>query len=293
VDRLLTPFDRDTTLTPLGGGRFGVTISGDWWVVVGPNGGLVAAVLLRAAEAAVAEPQRIARSLTVHFVTPPTEGPAELQTTVERAGRAVSFVSVRLTQDGRLRALALVALGAPRPEPLAFQHVAAPRLPPPEQCPRFVSGDSPALIRDRWESRWAIGWLPGGDSPPPQGAIEHGGWIRLAEPHPYDAAVLAAMSDAWVPPLLTRPDLANSGVPTVELTIHFLDRAAAQRLAPDSWCIVAFVTDTATDGFLTEEGRIWSSEGALLAHSRQLAILTPFPEGRTPPSLTLEREPAP
>jgi acyl-CoA thioesterase len=212
---------------------------------------------------------------------------------VERSGRAVTFLSVRLVQEGRLRALALVAMGAPRAEPMAFQHVAAPTLPPPSQCPRLVASDSPSLIRERWESRWALGWLPGSETPPPPGAIEHGGWIRLAEARPYDAAVLAAMSDAWIPPLLTRPDLATSSVPTVELTVHFLDRAALGRLAPDSWCIARFVTDTAADGFLTEEGHLWSPEGALLAHSRQLAILTPFPEGRTPPAIVLERDGAP
>ena len=297
-----TCFDRDTTLRPLGEGRFGVTISRDWWVVAGPNGGLVAALIVKAAEAAGTEPgdraQRTTRSVTVHYLLPPAEGPAELVTSVERAGRAVWFVSVRLVQDGKVRALGLVALGIARPPgrgaELAFQHAAVPSLPPPEHCPRLVAVDppdaeaSPSRIRDRWDSRWAIGWLPGGEAPPPQGVIEHDGWVRLAEPQPYEPAVLAAMADAWIPPLLTRPDLGRFSVPTVELTVHVLDRAALDDLAADDWCQVRFATDTAAEGFVTEEGSIWSPDGALLAHARQLALLTPFPDGRMPPVLTLE-----
>ena len=128
----------------------------------------------------------------------------------------------------------------------------------------------------------------GGEAPPPHGVIEHGGWVRLAEPQPYEPAVLAAMADAWIPPLLTRPELGRFSVPTVELTVHILDRAALDDLAPDDWCQVRFATDTAADGFLTEEGSIWSPDGSLLAHARQLALLTPFPEGRMPPILALE-----
>jgi acyl-CoA thioesterase len=306
-----TCFDRDTALRPLGEGRFGVTISRDWWVVAGPNGGLVAALVVKAAEAAGlanaaerGEPaQRTTRSVTVHYLLPPGEGPAELLTSVERTGRAVSFVSVRLVQAGEVRALGLVALGIARPPgrgvELAFQHAPVPSLPPPEHCPRLVAVDppdaaapspspSPSSIRDRWDSRWAIGWLPDGEAPPPRGIIEHGGWVRLAEPQPYEPAVLAAMADAWIPPLLTRPELGRFSVPTVELTVHVLDRAALDDLAPDDWCLVRFATDTAADGFLTEEGSIWSPDGSLLAHARQLALITPFPEGRMPPLLTLD-----
>lgn len=303
----LTCFDRDTALRALGGGRFGVTISRDWWVVAGPNGGLVAALLVKAAESAAADPgepvARSTRSVTVHYLVPPAEGPAELVTSIDRVGRAVSFVSVRLVQEGRVRALGLVALGLSRPPgrgaELAFQHAPVPSVPPPEHCPRLVAVDppegepSPSRIRDRWDSRWAIGWLPGGEGLPPEGALEHGGWVRLAEPRPYEPAVLAAMADAWIPPLLTRPDLGRFSVPTVELTVHLLDRSALDALAPEDWCLVRFATDTAADGFLTEEGSIWSPDGALLAHARQLALLTPFPEGRTPPMLTLEGGGAP
>lgn len=60
------PFDLDTAVRDLGDGRFGAEMSERWWVERGPNGGHVAAVVLRAIQAAEAN-GRAPRSLTVHF----------------------------------------------------------------------------------------------------------------------------------------------------------------------------------------------------------------------------------
>ena len=43
----MTIFERDTTVAPLGDHRYAATFSRDWWVMAGPNGGIVAAVLMR------------------------------------------------------------------------------------------------------------------------------------------------------------------------------------------------------------------------------------------------------
>ena len=60
-------FDADTALKDLGGDasgarRFEASMSRRWWIVRGPNGGYVAAVLLRAMTAAVDDAARAARS---------------------------------------------------------------------------------------------------------------------------------------------------------------------------------------------------------------------------------------
>ena len=58
----------------LGDGRFGAEMSERWWVERGPNGGYVAAVILRAIQAAAAL-KRAPRSLTVQFPRAPVAGP--------------------------------------------------------------------------------------------------------------------------------------------------------------------------------------------------------------------------
>ena len=59
-------FDTDTAVMPLGRGVYDARIDAGWWIERGPNGGYIAAVLMQALRAEVADPDRHARSLTVH-----------------------------------------------------------------------------------------------------------------------------------------------------------------------------------------------------------------------------------
>jgi hypothetical protein len=59
------PLDADTALEPLTPTRWRGQVTERWWVVRGPFGGYLAALLVRALVAAVAEPARRPRSLTV------------------------------------------------------------------------------------------------------------------------------------------------------------------------------------------------------------------------------------
>src|SRR4051794_29665741 len=69
-----TAFDRDTAVRPLGDDAFAATIDAvQWGVPRGPNGGYIAAIVLRAMEHVVA-PDRPARSLTPHYPPPPAHG---------------------------------------------------------------------------------------------------------------------------------------------------------------------------------------------------------------------------
>ena len=105
----LPGFDADTAVAPLGEGRFAAAMSERWWVGKGPNGGYVAAVILKAIQAA-AGGGRPPRSLTVHFLRAPAAGPVEVAVTVEREGGRATFLSARLSQDGTACATALAVL---------------------------------------------------------------------------------------------------------------------------------------------------------------------------------------
>ena len=95
-------FERDTAVVADGEGSFTCDIRPDWWVVAGPNGGYLAAMLVRALEDHLSDGQiRPLRSLTIHYLRAPREGAARIFVEVERAGRSVSFVSVRLERPRR------------------------------------------------------------------------------------------------------------------------------------------------------------------------------------------------
>ncbi len=84
--------------------------------------------------------------------------------------------------------------------------------------------------------------------------------------------VVAAMCDAWVPAAFA---LVDAPVPTVDLTIHFRVALPYAGLGPEDFVLARFVSRTAMEGFVEEDGQLWAPDGTLLAHSRQLAILLP------------------
>lgn len=263
-----TAFDRATALSVVGPGVFGARCDAGWFAPTGPNGGYLAALVVRAMEATVADPSRHARSITLHYMRAPAEGPVQISVTTERSGRSASYVSARLAQDGQDLVLALGAFAGDFP-PAAEYAAAAPDLPPVETLTPvpFIAGRTPAILQ-HMDMRVAVGPWPftGG-----QEALT-GGWLRLAEPRVPDAASLACYCDAWWPAPFTRLE-RPVGAPTIDLTVHFRAPDVAARLASDEPLRAVFRSTTAHGGFFEEDGALWSADGTLLAQSRQHALL--------------------
>ena len=256
----MSAFARATTPEPLGDGRYRATMSRDWWIVRGPNGGYVAAVLVRAMEAELADPARQLRSLTVHYPAAPAEGEAEVAVRVERTGRSMSTLSARLTAGDRLLALALGAFSTDYDATVvAYEDVDVPPpvASPPDPMPE-PRDDAPMPFARQWRMVPALG---------EHGKAITGGWIAPREERELDAALLVALADAWIPApfaITGRPFAA----PTIDLTVHV--RAPLPR--PSEPVLGEFRSSLARDGFFEEDGRLWAPDGTLLAHSRQLAL---------------------
>jgi acyl-CoA thioesterase len=268
-------FDAETATVPLGEGRYSATLDPAWWVHRGPNGGYLAAIVLRALGMEVDDPERPPRSLTVHYAAPPGEGTLEIVTRIERAGRSLTTCSARFEQQGRLLGLALAAFSKPRPGP-EFCDLPRPEAPPPEACPEpdheVLTASTVPAIATRWENRIVQGGMPG----EPTGEAVATRWIRLPEHRVVDHLVATAITDAVIPAVFSRLDQMII-VPTVDLTIHFrsaLPRAGAR---PDDYVLAKFTTGAVAEGFLEEDGEVWSDDGVLLAQSRQLAAVLPAP----------------
>ena len=76
-----------------------------------------------------------------------------------------------------------------------------------------------------------------------------------------------------VEPDLTTPEPMHA--PTVDHTVHFLQSLPITDLSLDSFLLVEFTTSIANEGYLVENGNIWSQTGILIAQSRQLAVCLP------------------
>ena len=184
-------FATDTAVTPLGGGRYAGVVD-DGWLIHNPNGGYLAAIVLRAVLAEVADPARRPRSVTLHYLRPGRVGPCEVVVTLERTGRGLSTATARFVQDGKDAILAVVALGIDRPGP-TLDHHPMPDVPRPEELPD--DGVAPPMtFRERFELRRALG---------PRPMVERGeealtgGWIRLADDEPIDFEFLFYRGDAF------------------------------------------------------------------------------------------------
>lgn len=264
-------FLRDTAVTPQGDGCYDATIDPSWWILRGPNGGYLAAIVARAVLAEIAEPTQRLRSLTLHYLRAPAEGPCQVDVTVERRGRTLTSATFRLLQDDVLMVVGVAATAAERPGPtftdLDLPDVEPPAsVTPPQPAPPAGAPDIP--MRHHYEQQTRLG--PALRTEFGDEALT-GGWIRLADPTPVDDIVLAAISDAWAPAIFARvPE--PLGVPTVDLTIHFRDRPSGEV----DWTFARFRSRHAAEGYVEEDGELWSPDGRLLVQSRQLAVALPL-----------------
>jgi len=267
----VTTFDADTAVTPAGDGVWEATISDRWAVPRGPNGGYIAATMLRALTAAVDDPSRAPRSLTLHYLRPPQpDRAAQIHVAIERAGRTLTSLSARMVQDDRTMVVALAAFADDFPTAADYATPPPDVGPPPAEL--HVVEPAPGVPEIALRTALAPVFGPG----PMNGADEAvvGGWLRLAEPRSADAAALAFYADAWLPApfaLLKAPAPA----PTVDLTIHFRTRLPHPGMAPDAPVLARFSSSTSHGGYFEEDGAIWAPDGTLLAQSRQLALLFP------------------
>jgi acyl-CoA thioesterase len=260
-------FDRATAVAALGESAWGAAVDAGWFAGRGPNGGYLAAMVLRAMVAEVDDAAREPRSLTCHYLRPPAAGPVRIDVTVERAGRATSTVTARLSQDDRLCVIGVAAFGVDVAAPTEYA-TAPPAVAPPGDIVPVDNSASGLSIVGRFEARPAVG------EPMFAGAGEAvtGGWLRFTDARPTDAVALAMYADAWWPSpwvRLREPVPA----PTMDLTVHFRAPRAAAALEPGEPVLAVFRSTTAADGFFEEDGEVWTRNGVLLAQSRQLALL--------------------
>jgi acyl-coenzyme A thioesterase PaaI-like protein len=249
-------FDDDIALDADGNG----TIAAGWETARGPHGGYVMALLARAMEQAAEGRQP--RSLTVHFLRPPLVGPVRAVAVVERAGRSMTTVTGRLEQDGRPVALGMGAFAGAYEAPAVGSWEMPSVAPPQDEVAPLP--DAPPFIRQLvLQPRFGDHMFTGSSD------ATVGGWIGLREPRPLDGPVLCIFADAWYPAIWPQMTEMHAA-PTIDLTVHF--RCPLPVTGP---LLARFTSRLSRDGYFEEDGELWSSDGTLVALSRQLALLLP------------------
>jgi acyl-CoA thioesterase len=260
-------FDEDTAVRAAGPGGYSCEVSPNHWVVAGPNGGYLAALLARAGEEHLADRKRQLRSLTVHYLRPPKAGSAQIEVTTEQLGRSVAFLRLTMIQGEKAVLLATGAWSTER-EGFVFDSWTKPQADAPESCSTLsaVRGTPSLPIHQQWDIRSATGAVFGSGQPP-----DLSWWIRPPIHRALDAPMIAAIADALPPPIFVT-EVGPMAIPTIDLTIHIRAELAMVRWEPGDWVLARFSTRYASAGFLEEDGELWTADGTLLAHSRQLAL---------------------
>jgi acyl-CoA thioesterase len=258
-------FAAATAVRSRGDGTYDVSLDAGWSVGGKPNGGYLLAASANAALDAVGRPHALATS--GHFLRPPSGGPAEIRVEVMRTGRTVSTARAALWQGDRPCLDVLVTAGElPTEEP---EHVGFPQpdMPPPDECRERQQDDIRVELLDHVDVRLVPETVPfhrqAGDSAEVDPVIR--GWMRFHDGADADALALLLAVDVCPPTVF---HLGRMGwAPTVELTCLLRREPAA------GWLAFEAKATMLAGGWFDEEATVWDSTGALVAQSRQLALV--------------------
>ena len=234
-----------------------------FWNMIGPFGGWMAALMLKAA-LADNDPAFEPVAMTVDFLKAPPRGALVLRRRCDRAGRTTAFWRVDLeTPDGRLCARSLVTLG-PHRSTLAFSTRRMPEVKPAEEA-----GDgSRTFIPVEWARLYDCRIIKGrmGESKQDAHSLE---WIREADRRPLDYLSLAAICDSPFPRLFIATGTASS-ISTVTMTTYFHVSLSELAGVGDDYVLCDSGCERSHGGFYDQHSRIFEKHGSLLATSHQM-----------------------
>lgn len=256
-------FDEATTPDALGA----LPVGGAWTGFGGAFGGVLVAAAARSMDAVVGG-DRLLRSIHVDLRGAVAPGMLELEPSLDREGRSVSFASVIAKQTGRERYSATAVYGDPvQPNgrtPVAYApqtRALRPGVQPVDELAPWVVPGSPALTTI--EYRPANANRPAGNT----GEADLHVWMRIiGDDAPVDQARALALLDAPAPGLYATVDQPFP-IPTVEFTAHLLP---AVHTAMSPWVLARMQTVVAAEGYAVDDCELWSEDGALIALGRQL-----------------------
>jgi acyl-CoA thioesterase len=226
----------DLELVEVGDGRFTTTISDSWRLAMAPQGGIVAAVAVRAMERVLGQPEQTLRTLTAMFAGVVHGGPVEIEAQAVRRGRSMSQLTATVKSPGAGAGLtAIAAFGAPR-RGFDFTELEMPDLPGPDGLQGYrdpipegvefeFDGDPFPFWDQVIECRPAIGRPPW--EPFEEGPAEAAYWYRLDHPPLHtdgtlDVAGPIVLCDTMPGSVGQKigPDSGNWFAPSVDYTLH-------------------------------------------------------------------------
>lgn len=267
----LYTLDRSLQIEDLGEGRWRAATSADYGNRVGPYGGWIAALLMKAI--LEQKPQGEPLSLTVTFLGGCQDGALTGSTRLLRRSRTNEHWTAEFSDHtGTPVAHGVVTFGLRRPTIPLGELKAPPAAPAPETIaprPRFSNG--PGFF-NRYDGRQFVG-IPFKANP----NTESRAWFKDADDRPLDCISLAAHADAPLPRIfLVTP--TPSPIATMTMSVYFHATPEAFAEVGGDYVLVDAVCQSGHDGFHDQSVKLWSRSGRLLATSEQVVWYNVKPE---------------
>ncbi|WP_419911092.1 acyl-CoA thioesterase [Hoeflea sp.] len=235
-----------------------------YWNLIGPYGGWIAALMIKAVIHDREDPRFEPVALTIDFMKAPAEGELILKRSCDRAGRTAAFWRVELeTADGKPCARAMVTL-APHRETMVFSQRNMPDVPPPQEVERFRTEVLPVKWAHLYETRVITGKM--GEISPDARSLT---WIREADERPLDHVSLTALCDSPYPRIFLatgRP----SNISTITMTVYFHAPLAELEAIGSGYLLADARCERSVGGFYDQHTSFYSAQGDIVAVSQQL-----------------------
>jgi acyl-CoA thioesterase len=236
-----------------------------WQQGRGAFGGLVIAIMARAAEDAAGAPDRRIRTVTVEIMAPVLVGQVVLAVEALRIGSGTSTVAVRLSQNGELAAHAVFVLGRRREGP-SVTGVERPEMPDWRALAPMPRFEFAPTFTQNLEYR-PTGVFPFSGSSEGRSS----GWVRFRDPGAErDAAFTIGMADAWWPAMFS---LLPAPRPTATITFSLDLVATLDGLDPEAPLYHDARTLSIADGYQPELRTLWGADGRLVAVNHQTFVI--------------------
>lgn len=257
-------FDQAVSLTSVATGRYSGNTHPAWLNMVGPFGGITAAVML---QAVMQHPDCLGNpvSLTVNFCAGVSEGAFEVAAKPARTNRSTQHWLIELLQADQT-VITATAVTAVRRSTFSSNESPMPVLPSAQSLQRAAPPKLPWT--QRYDMRSITGHLPtvwdddNGDTLTQM-------WVRDVQERPLSFTSLAAIADSFFPRVfLRRRTLVPIG--TVSMTVYFHADAAELIALGNAFVLGQADAQCFFNGFFDQHAQIWSESGTLIATTHQV-----------------------
>lgn len=260
-------FDDAITLQSLDANQFSARTTDPYMNMVGPFGGITAAVVLNAV---LQHPERIGEpiSMTVNYAAAIAPGEFVVEAIPIRTNRSTQHWTLLVRQGDSITTSATVFCGIRR-DSWSEQELQAPVVPGPAELEPQPAG----LNRVGWVNNYDFRFVRGNFNPLQPRPLEDSLtqlWIRDLPLRTLDFAALAALGDAFFPRVFTRRQtLVPAG--TVSMTHYFHTSSARLTEVGTDYVLGQARATRAHNTYSEQSAHMWSGDGELLLSSTQMA----------------------